>query len=247
MHGKSFQSFATRLASDSCLVIAPDLRGFGRWYFNENERSKIDYQQSLEDLSALFHHYETQYPELPIFCAGESLGAHFARQLSLRHTDKISGLILSSPCVRPRIFSLPLFPSTCKQIVVAGISGEELNLSSYARKFLEQEPDGLKDYLDDPLSRKSLEILELIDSMKLTGFFELRKVPSQVPILVLRGANDFVCNSSSAKKFIDSLGNQNTTVLNCGGCGHLILQKGSLDENVYARLRSWVLKQSQVK
>ncbi len=99
MHGRTFDSFACKLASRGLIVVAPDLRGFGQWHFSaeEKEESGVDYRKSLNDLIGLIEHLVRDYSSLPLFCVGESLGAHLARKLVVMHPDMISGLILSSP------------------------------------------------------------------------------------------------------------------------------------------------------
>ena len=98
MHGRTFDTFACKLASRGLIVVAPDLRGFGHWHFSaeEKEESGVDYRKSLNDLIGLIENLVRAYSSLPLFCVGESLGAHLARKLVVMHPDMISGLILSS-------------------------------------------------------------------------------------------------------------------------------------------------------
>lgn len=247
MHGKSFDALAQKLAQRGALVVAPDLRGFGRWYFSEEgERSKTSFSKSQEDLSRLFRLLEDQHPGLPLFCIGESLGAHFARRATALHPELVRGLILSSPCMRPRLVSLPLIPYTWSQLVIAGINpAHEVNLSPFARQFLKDEPDNLETYLNDPLSRKSLEVLELIDSLRIADSRGLGAIPKDMPVLVLRGKKDCVCKVSSMKKFIDSLKSDNLTVHRCSGSGHIILQTPELNSNVFNVLEGWLERVGQ--
>lgn len=99
MHGKTFDTFAGKLASRGLIVVAPDLRGFGHWHFSaeEKEDSGVDYGKSLNDLIGLIENLVRDYSGLPLLCVGESLGAHLARRLVVMHPAVISGLILSSP------------------------------------------------------------------------------------------------------------------------------------------------------
>ena len=48
MHSKVYDNLSCSLASEDILVIAPDPRGFGRWYHQETEKS-IDYLGTIED------------------------------------------------------------------------------------------------------------------------------------------------------------------------------------------------------
>ena len=242
MHGKSFDTLAQSLAAAGAIVVAPDLRGFGRCYFtDENEKEKTSISRSQEDLSKLFQLLEEEHPGLPLFCAGESLGAHFARRATALHPELVSGLILSSACLRPRLMSFPLIPHAWSELVLAGIvPGRELNLSPFARQFLKHEPDNLRTYLDDPMSRKSLEVLELIDSLRIADDQSLGHIPKNMPVLVLRGKNDCVCKESSMKKFVDSLKSEKLTIFRSAGCGHLILQANEVHPNILGLMKRWM-------
>jgi alpha-beta hydrolase superfamily lysophospholipase len=243
MHGKSYDSLARHLAAGGAIVVAPDLRGFGRWYFaSEGEKGRTSFSKSQEDLSKLFHLLEDQHQGLPLFCAGESLGSHFARRTVALHPELVAGLILSSACVRPKMVSFPLIPHTWSELVLTGLDpSREVNLSPFARQFLKDEPDNLQRYLDDPMSRKSLEVLELIDSLRIANLPEkLDRVPRDLPVLVLRGKNDCLCQESSTKKFIDSLNSDKLTVHSFAGCGHLILQAADIGKDVSKLIDGWM-------
>ena len=241
MHGKSFDNLARSLASKKALVLAPDLRGFGRFYHSEDSKQrKTDYNQSLNDLAYVLHQLAERYPDLPIFCAGESLGATLARNLVSLHPEFFSGLILSSPCVRPRILSLPLIPHACSELILTGINpGRPVDLSPFARQFLKYEEGNLKDYLEDPLTRKSLEVLELIDSLQFVGSNRSMSIPGNIPILVLRGKNDGVCTYSSSKRFLEDLDSSNMTIHNCNTCGHIVLQSSLVEPKILSVIERW--------
>jgi alpha-beta hydrolase superfamily lysophospholipase len=243
MHGKAFDHFATYLAARDCAVVAPDLRGFGRSHFssNQGELSKIDYQKSFEDLCNVMSVLKKEYPNIPLFCAGESLGTHLARHLAHTNPEDIDGLVLSSPCLRPKMISAPLIPHALMQLVQSRLDpNAEFNLRPFAERFLRDEPVSLDSYLNDPMTRKSLEILELIDSIRIVGSLEFQQISGHIPILVLRGKKDCVCESTSMTKFLDALKTDNLTVHPCKGCGHLILQNPDVDGSVLDTIYRWL-------
>lgn len=243
MHGRSFERLGELLAADGAIVVAPDLRGFGRSYYKSEEKSRIDYLKSLEDLSGIIRDLKEKHSSLPLFCVGESLGAHLARRVVSAHPELVSGLILASPCVRPRMVSIPLIPHAWSELVLSGMDPQrEFNLSPFAKEFLKQEDYNLQHFLEDPLTRKSLEILELIDSIRVSGLIESAIIPEEIPILVLRGKNDCVCKLSSAKKFLESLNQKNMTVHSCDGCGHIILQAKEIEDSILKVLKEWLEK-----
>jgi alpha-beta hydrolase superfamily lysophospholipase len=240
MHGKSFDLLARQLAGDGCIVVAADLRGFGQTYQKERD-SKTDYQESLEDLIALIRFLKHEYPGLPLYCAGESLGAHLARRLGSAHPDLISGLILSSPCIRPRMVSVPLIPHISSEIVRTSLNPQrQVDLSPFAQQFLKVEEHNLKYYLEDPMTRKSLNVLELIDSLLIAGSIDSCILPEEMPVFVLRGKNDCVCELSSSKRFVETLNTKNLMIYTCPSSGHLILQSRQIQNEVLAAIKQWL-------
>jgi alpha-beta hydrolase superfamily lysophospholipase len=243
MHGKAFDHVASHLASNGSVVVAPDLRGFGRWYFrgSADEKNRIDYRKSVEDLSNLLLAIKQEYSGLPFFCAGESLGTHLARHIAAIQSRKVDGLILSSPCMRPKMVSVPLLPHTLTQLVLTGLDPKsEFDLSPFAEQFLKEEKESLQSYLNDPMTRKSLEFLELVDSLGIARAVKPKRVSPRIPILVLRGRKDCVCETESMAQFIDELKTNNLTIHPCTTCGHLILQNPDVDKAILHRISSWL-------
>lgn len=240
MHGRSFDELAKRLVGNGIMVVAPDLRGFGRWYFRQGKRSTIDYEASLDDVGNLSRHLKAQY-DVPLVIAGESLGAHVARALAAANPGLYSGLILSNPCIRPRMVSLSLIPHAVSEAVQIGLlKYREVDLKPFAGRFLKDEPERLKEYLEDPMSRKSLDVLELIESMLVVGSFQPARLPAHMPVLVFRGENDGVCQSASYNQFISTLKTDKLTYHRCGSCAHIILQSRTIEQSIVAVLLDWL-------
>lgn len=241
MHGKSFDPMARQLVASGAYVVAPDIRGFGRFYYNDGQRrGEVDYKKSLDDLIELLRLLKIRYPAIPLVLVGESLGAHMVRRLVVMHPELVSGLILSSPCIRPRMVSLPLIPHTISELVATGLKlRKEVDLEPFARRFLENEPHNLKTYIEDPMNRKSLELSELLKSVLIVNAFELNSVSKQVPILVLRGRQDRVCNNKSTEKFLASLRSEEVSEHSFSECGHLILQSERIRNEVLNTVLNW--------
>lgn len=241
MHGKVFDTLGTHLATKKALAVAPDLRGFGRTYFGAEDKRSIDYSGSLKDASNLVHWLRGKHPDTPIVLIGESLGAHLARNLAANCADAVNGIVLSNPCMKPRVMSLGLVPVVLGQIAQVSFNQRfEADVTPFAKKFLTDEPDNLKHYLDDPMCRKSVDVLELIESMLILGTIAPQNVPKEMPLLVYRGKNDGVCKSASYNTFMSSLKTNDMTVVECESCAHLILQSKNICSDVMEALDRWL-------
>lgn len=245
MHGKTFDSLARALVERGGMVVAPDIRGFGKYYFNKgNEPREVDYKGTLDDLVWLLEKLSATFSETPIFCLGESLGAHMARRLAGMHPDMVRGLILSSPCIRPRMVSVPLLPHTLKEMLSVGLNPrKELDLAPFARRFLGKEKERLESYLADPMSRKSLEASELLKSVLIVSACNLMSISPKVPVLVLKGKHDCVCKEKSTEKFLESMRTREISICELPDCGHLILEGGpgeDLNPGALKAIEDWL-------
>jgi len=101
-HSGTFQTLGEDLAQQGYLVLSPDLRGHGQWFYEAAmPADKIaDYDASTDDLVNLIANAHNAHPQLPIFCIGESAGAAVAIRAGSR-APNLNGLIISSIGTRP--------------------------------------------------------------------------------------------------------------------------------------------------
>ncbi len=137
--------------------------------------------------------------------------------------------------------SLALLPYTISQVLAVGLNPRtKLNLTPYACKFLKDEPDNLKFYLDDGMARKSLTYLELLESFLIVRSLRPVGVAPEIPILVLRGKKDRVCSEKSVKKFLTTLNSDNLSIHTSLEGGHLLLQTDRINEDLNDALDGWI-------
>jgi alpha-beta hydrolase superfamily lysophospholipase len=137
--------------------------------------------------------------------------------------------------------SLALLPYTFSQLLSVGLNPRtNLNLAPYACRFLKDEPDNLKFYLDDGMTRKSLTYLELLQSFLIVRSVRPARVAPEIPILVLRGRKDRVCSDQSVEKFLKSLYSGNITIHQSSNGGHLLLQTGEVENEVLDTICNWL-------
>lgn len=137
--------------------------------------------------------------------------------------------------------SWALLPYTISQILAVCLNERtNLNLTPYARRFLKDEPNNLKFYLDDGLSRKSLTYGELLQSILIVRSFRPVSIDPTIPILILRGQMDRVCSDQSVKKFLQLLNTDNLSIYQSSTGGHLLLQALEIDEYLIDAVFKWI-------
>jgi len=88
------------LVSSRRAVYGLDLRGFGR---SEGRRGHVDdWRNYLSDVSAFLATVRREYPQVPMFLFGQSLGGLIALEYAIEADRLLSGVIVSAPAVAQR-------------------------------------------------------------------------------------------------------------------------------------------------
>ena len=238
LHGGKFDNLARHLVAHGAIVFAPDLRGFGRWYFaadNWPGGSLIDYKQSKKDALALLKEFRSAYPDLPIVCLGESMGANLSVRLGAEHPELVNGLILSSPCVIKRRTLLHF------RVIVDAVVGmlcprHQVNLVPYAEKYISE------DSLNDPLVRKQAGAWEILRTLRglNTSLHKASLVDYKIQVLVLRGSNDKLCKYDAVAHLANRLASS-CKVLHCvADQGHLLLEDPESGKESESLIDDWL-------
>lgn len=222
LHGGKFDPLARHLAAGGAIVFAPDLRGFGRWYAVREKwpgGHRVNYKQSQRDVSNLLRQLRSTYPNLPIVCVGESMGANLSVSIAAGHPELVDGLVLSSPCIVKRRTLMHL------RIIGDAVMGVlcpwyQVDLIPYAQKYVSE------DSLKDPLVRKQAGAWEVLHTLRglHTSLDKASLVKSKIQVLVLRGSNDRLCKFDAVAHLTNRLGSS-CKVLHCSADqGHLLLE-----------------------
>lgn len=104
-------------------VFMPEHCGHGRSYRMCGDKKDLclvhvdDYQRYVKDLLFVSRMAAQEFPQLPLFLYGHSMGGGIAAAIAAQAPELFSGLILSSPMIRPKSAFVP-WPLAC---LVAGI------------------------------------------------------------------------------------------------------------------------------
>jgi alpha-beta hydrolase superfamily lysophospholipase len=239
MHGGSFDALAKQLVEDGCVVYSLDFRGHGRWYKSE-PKSTLDYEQGEKDLLLLAQTLKQQYPLLPIFYVGESLGADMSIRLAGQHRQLVDGLVLSSPAIKRRSFLSLRFVSDIMRSLAA--PNKQLNISPYMKRCVSDDPRVTQEILDDPLVRKNLSRAELMHSCRVvkSTMDYVRKIPADVPVLIVQGSADRTVKANAVVLLLKQLKSNDQTVRWLPQRGHVLLETQYLQPLALDTVSGWI-------
>lgn len=252
-HGGAYDRLGGYLADKGFVVVAQDLRGYGRWrddtaMFKGGEN--VSYEKSYEDLVNLAARMRSLHPNQPMFCIGESLGADLALHLASVRPDLTDGLVLSSPAIQHH-------HSLRKQMWVDAAKfctnpGREFNMDPYIKTYTSDDPRITDEALKDPLTRRSLSLKALLGSrktMKETLAY-VRNIPPHIPVLIIQGSADKIIKAQGIVELMTNLKSKDQTVRWLDSRGHVLLETSYINDNTLDTISGWLgqhMPQAQVK
>ncbi len=211
-HARRYNEFAKYATKAGYVVYAPDLRGHGKTANGASGLGIIDnngWNFIVNDLKILSEKMKTEYPNLPMFLFGHSLGSEFSLDYMIRWGTELKGVVLSAPQSQQPFYILlfgeMLGKNEIKKLgpVASSNTFKKLAWDKFNRVFkdsgtnfdwISTDSKAVKDYIDDPLCGW---IPSTIFSTEITrGFKRTHKkshremIPNNLPIFVITGSQD---------------------------------------------------------
>jgi acylglycerol lipase len=241
MHGGSYNAVAQELVKENYTVFAPDLRGYGRWYHQMEQRA-IDYDRSVEDITRLAEKIRGKYPDTPVFYIGESLGADMVLRLAGARPELVSGLVLSSPAIRGRK-TLAIVPSLPAEAAMVSVNyRHKVDMAPYIKRFSSEDPVIRQEILEDPLTRQSLSAFELLRTLRTVRgtLTKAAKIPQNIPVLIIQGNEDRTLRANAVVLLLEKLRCTDQTVKWFPGKGHVLLETAHLQPTILQTVEGWL-------
>jgi acylglycerol lipase len=243
LHGGVYDAMATQLASQGIRVVAPDLRGYGHWVESPDRMDKrkawIDYKQSNADMVALTRYVKTEYPNIPLYIIGESLGADMALHVASECPQLVDGLILAAPSVRHRWFVADLVKNAPMGL---SMPFKQINLSPHIQKYFSDDIAISAAAVDDPLVRKRMSPVELLlteqEASKCLKY--AKRVSADTPVLVMQGGGDQMLRSEAVSDLLATLPSKDQKLEWFAQRGHLLLETPLVYADTMSVVSTWI-------
>jgi len=242
-----FQPLAEHLTAKGFMLVCPDLRGHGEWYFaaKKPQDKIVDYKGSTDDVVNLINNLQTKYPSTPIFCMGESAGAMIALKVATR-CPSINGLILSSVGTKPCIHDVP----NIVRDVVAGLLNfdQPLDIKETMANYSSDEERVRAAAAADPMLKPGLSGRELLRTSMLLNqtASNASRVPDHIPVLMMQGKRDQIVEASSALQILGKMKCKEKQLAEFP-CGHILLSTPYLRDDVISTMSDWLTKETSAQ
>ena len=240
--GGSMNALATALAKQGYYVVAPDIRGHGRWQ-QSNQPQDASYNaliQSVNDLTNILKLIQRKYPKTNISCLGESIGVGIVLAAVAKSPKRVKGLILCSAGVQPHLHN----PMKLGTEFVTGMASlvEPVDISKYLNMYSSDDARVAEEMVNDPLGKNKQTGLELLGTF---NFLHQEpefaaNVPGNVRALVIQGEADQVLEPDSAYQIFSALKTKKKTFLMIPGAGHVLVGTSFIKPNVLSSIQSWL-------
>lgn len=243
MHAGTFDALARQLVSEGYLVVALDMRGFGHWMEGTSDipaDKAVNYERSQVDLVNLLTLLRQNYPSLPLFCLGESLGADEILRAAASQPQLMDGLILSSPGIRRRSFISK--HTICKFPLICTNPCRQLDISQFMKYWASEDPKIIEGMLEDPLVRRRMSSAELLKSKSFlqSTLKYVDKVPAHLPVLIIQGDGDRILKSNAVVLLLQRLKSKDQMVRWFHERGHILLETAHVQPDTVDTVRTWL-------
>ncbi|XP_023543932.1 caffeoylshikimate esterase-like [Cucurbita pepo subsp. pepo] len=245
--GWMFELTAVAIAKAGFLVCSLDLQGHGR---SDGAPGSIpDIELLVLDCTLFFDSVREQNPTLPAFLYGESLGGAISILICLKQEGVWSGIVLNGSMCGISAKFKPIWPLE-KLLPIAASLAPSLRLvlskphasksykEEWKRRLVAKNPN--RRFSGKPPMATALEFLRVCEYIKM-NCHEIR-----VPMLMVHGEDDVVCDSESARFVFESAASKDKTLKVYPGMWHqLIGEANESVEIVYTTIFNWLVDRAE--
>ena len=211
-HAGRYEEFAKTATQAGYVLFAPDLRGHGKTAGKASELGILEidgWNSVMNDLRILATQMKTDYPNLPFFLFGHSMGSEFSQDYMIRWGSEVKAVALSAPQSQQPLYILLFGELLGKGEInklgpkAPSITFQKLAWEKFNKQFKPVETDfdwistdskEVKKYADDVLCGW---VPSTVFATEITrGFKRIHKkanremIPNDLPIFVICGTQD---------------------------------------------------------
>ncbi|XP_015930038.1 monoglyceride lipase [Parasteatoda tepidariorum] len=237
-HTGPYEQLAKEVCSKGFFVFSHDHAGHGH---SEGNRAFVtDIHHLVDDTVAHIQIIRQDYPDLPLFVCGHSMGGAIAVLTSLEKKVKLSGIVLIAPALAKNPETATFLRVTTAKIINKFFPHFPLIRCDYA--LISQNKKNVEVMQNDPMRFKSYwqvrPILALIE-----GAEEITKRTEevQVPFLLFHGDDDKICHVNGSANFHEKAQSKDKTFkVYPGGYHSLLMDLDEIAEDCFEQTVKWL-------
>jgi alpha-beta hydrolase superfamily lysophospholipase len=236
-HSGRYGNWASQFTDNGYCFRSFDLRGHGKSGGKRGFSS--NYSNLLTDIHCFLQNGRDEFPSLPFFLYGHSLGGNLLLNYAIRNTLNANGLIITSPWLdlvrKPSPFVLKLFTAL-------GTILPTLRVSNGLRiEDLSRDSTVIQAYADDMLVHNRITLRLALQIFKAGAIAASSIHKINVPMLLMHGSSDQITSCKATRNFVRYSGDKTNYIEWDGGYHEL---HNDMNNNIVFRsIIDWLDKQ----
>jgi len=239
----SLGPLSTSLANDGFLVYGIDLRGHGWWHYDNDRKVKgynCDYKQSVKDVNRVLPLLKVEYPDLPIFMIGESVGAAVVLRAASAAPIMVNGLVLAGTGYRsPHVFTPWVLGDLAKNFYRPN---HQVDVTRYQRRYGTDDLAALEESFKDPRQRPTMSLREMLGTAAFVRHNRkyARRLDPNCSVFVVQGEKDQTLTPKSARRVFAKIPCGDKDMLVVKNCGHILIGTNHVKPIVSQSITAWL-------
>ncbi len=219
----------------SCLMY--DLRGHGN---SSGVRGHVnDFNDYLDDLDVMVKFIKSKKPLDTIILGGHSLGGLITLLYSIKNSEKIDGVFLSSPYLKLAM-RVPFIKKQASRVLSKILPSIKMKSGIDASK-LNHDSQSVKDYLLDPMVHKVVTPRWFTETEKAQKEVEKKIKKLKIPLFFMQGGEDILASPKGGKKIFDKIEFGDKIYKLYPELYHEVLHEPQKLE-IYSEINDWIIK-----
>jgi acylglycerol lipase len=245
LNREAYDAFAEEISKQGIGVISFDVRGFGS-YRNDPAYQRIDFDAIISDIKAILAHLKPDYPRVPLYVLGESMGGAIALRIAAVAPELVDAVVSSVPAGRRFAAG-----KTDLSIAYHWLTNKhrQFDIGTRIVDRATKKPTLRAEWADDPETRLKLSASELFNfnhfmSENLKSARDIKKTP----VLIYQGYSDKLVKPTGTLEIYRAISVKDKDLVIVGHAEHLIFEEDQFDPIVVHGLVGWInehLSQSQ--
>lgn len=234
-HCGRYQHLASFLVNQNYAVYGMDFPGHGK---SDGIRSYVDsYHDFSNPMEIYLDMIKSWQPGLPVFFLGHSLGGLLSSAYLAEQPNAVNGAVVSGSLVKVPDYVSP-FTVELGKILSAILP--KFRIVKIDIQGLSRDPAVVQAYIDDPLVFTGKTTVRISNEINFAiNLLENRGPNIKVPLLILHGGNDRVCDPSWSQYLHDLVSSPDKQLIIYDGLYHEIYNEPEA-ETVFDDVLNWL-------
>jgi alpha-beta hydrolase superfamily lysophospholipase len=233
-HSTRYTAWARQFTAKGYIFRSFDLRGHGR---SEGKRGySPTYQKLISDIAAFLEQGKDEFPGLPLFIYGHSLGGNLALNYAIQNVLDVKGLIITSPW-----FELVNKPSKVKSMIASLMCNFMPGLivdNGLKAEDISRDLRVVHEYKNDPLVHEKISLRLAVEIIEAGAKAAVSIYKINVPLLLMHGNDDRITSCKASRNFVRNCSERTSFIEWEGGYHELHFD---LDhEKVFGSILDWL-------